>query len=363
MSPRYLPTGHLAFGGESGSLEVVPFDADEREVLGAPVAMLAGVARARNRSATYAVAADGTLVYATAIDNSRHEPMRVVRASRGGLFEALPIEPDLYGRALAATPDGRRLALAREDRGGWVVDLARGTRTKVAGDEISGAMDVAWSPGGDQLAWAAKPPEGDDVTVLLQPSDGRGTPRALSVRDSDLSIAGWMPDGHELVVSRWGVSATIERVPLEGEGEVVWRDTGSVSSSDLSPDGRLVAFESDAGEGYELYLFSFATGERTPITAAGGRAPFWSHDGRELYFRRGPAILAVEISTAPDGSPEIGRETKLFDWPAAYKVVAGAAGAFYGIEPVPGAAAQTSLQLQTRWFESVKRLAAAAERD
>ena len=37
---RYLPTGHLAFGGESGSLEVVPFDADERRILGAPVAML-----------------------------------------------------------------------------------------------------------------------------------------------------------------------------------------------------------------------------------------------------------------------------------------------------------------------------------
>ena len=31
MSPRYLPTGHLAFGGENGSLEVVPFDAEERQ--------------------------------------------------------------------------------------------------------------------------------------------------------------------------------------------------------------------------------------------------------------------------------------------------------------------------------------------
>ena len=159
MSPRYLPTGHLAFGGESGSLEVVPFDAEERRILGAPVAMLAGIARARNRSATFAVATDGTLVYATGyLSNSRHEPMRVVRASRGGLFETLAIEPDLFGRALAATPDGRRLALAREDRGAWVVDLARGTRTRVAGDEVTGAMDVAWSADGDQLAWIAKPP-------------------------------------------------------------------------------------------------------------------------------------------------------------------------------------------------------------
>ncbi|MBP9145569.1 MAG: serine/threonine-protein kinase [Thermoanaerobaculia bacterium] len=364
MSPRYLPTGHLAFGGESGSLEVVPFDADERRILGAPVAMLAGLARARNRSATFAVAADGTLVYATGyLSNSRHEPMRVVRASRGGLFETLPIEPDLYGRALASTPDGRRLALAREDRGAWVVDLARGTRTRVAGDEITGAMGVAWSPGGDQLAWIAKPPEGDDVAVIVQPSDGRGAPRALGVRDSDLSVAGWMPDGRELVVSRWGASATIERVPLAGESEVVWRDPGSVSSSALSPDGELVAFESDAGEGYEIYLLSLATGARTQVTGTGGRAPFWSHDGRELFFRRGPAVLAVEVSTAADGSPRIGREVRLFDWPAAYKVVAGADGSFYGTEPVPGAATQTSLELQTGWLESVRRLASAGKRN
>ncbi|MDQ1348228.1 MAG: eukaryotic-like serine/threonine-protein kinase [Acidobacteriota bacterium] len=358
MSPRYLPTGHLAFGGENGSLEVVPFDAEERRVLGAPVAALAGIARARNRSATFAVATDGTLVYATGyLSNSRHEPMRVVRASRDGRFETLAIEPDLFGRAIAATPDGGRLALAREDRGGWVVDLARGTRTKVAGDEVTGAMDVAWSADGDQLAWSAKPPEGDDVAVLVQPSDGRGAPRALGVRDSDLSVAGWMPDGRELVVTRWGVSATIERVPLAGKSEVVWRDPGSLGYSDLSPDGQLVAFESDAGEGYEVYLYSFAMGERTPVTAGGGRSPFWSHDGRELFFRRGSGIHAAEISTASDGSLRIGRETRLFDWPAAYKVVAGADGSFFGTEPVPGTARQTSLQLQTRWFESVRRLA------
>ena len=120
MSPRYLPTGHLAFGGEGGTLEVVPFDADRRQVLGAPVATLADVARARNRSATYAVAADGTLVYATGyLSNSRHEPMRVVRATRSGReFETLPIERDLYGRALFL--------------GGFGVDYGQG----IAGDRF-----------------------------------------------------------------------------------------------------------------------------------------------------------------------------------------------------------------------------------
>ena len=365
MSPRYLPTGYLAFGGEGGTLEVVPFDATVMRVLGAPVAMLGDVARARHRSATYAVSANGTLVYATGyLRNSRSEPMRIVRASRDGAFAPLAIEADFYGRALAVASDGGRIALAREDRGSWVVDLERGTRTKVAGVELSGAMSVAWSPTGDRLAWVAAAPDGSAVALFVQSSDGRGTPQVLPVRDDDLTVAGWMPDGRELVFTRWGSSATIERIALDGgKSTVAWKDPGSLSASALSPDGRFVALESDAGEGYELYLFTFATGERTQVTATGGRDPFWAKNGRELFFRRGAGIYSVAVSPGADGSPRIGPEARLFDWPAAYRVAAGRDGVFFGIEPVPGAATQRSLELRTEWFADVKRLAGAGNRN
>jgi len=224
---------------------------------------------------------------------------------------------------------------------------------------LSGAMNVAWSPTGDRLAWVAAAPEGSAVALFVQPSDGRGAPQALPVRDSDLTVSGWMPDGRELVFTRWGQSATIERIPLDGKASVVWKDPGSLSASALSPDGRFVALESDAGEGYELYLFTFATGERTQVTGAGGRDPFWAKDGRELFFRRGAGIYSVAVSSAADGSPRIGREMRLFEWPAAYRVVAGRDGVFFGIEPVPGAATQRSLELRTEWFADVKRLAGA----
>ncbi|MCB1008169.1 MAG: serine/threonine-protein kinase [Acidobacteria bacterium] len=357
MSPRYLPTGHLVFGGEGGTLEAVPFDAGTRRVLGAPVALLPGVARARNRSATFAVSADGTLVYATGyLRHSRHEPMRVVHASRAGALETLPIEPDLYGRALAISPDGRRLAAAREDRGCWVIDLERGTRTKVAGEELSGAVDVVWSADGGQLAWVAEAPD-TDAALFVQPSDGRSAPRALAARGSDLFLSGWMPDGRELIFRRWGAVSTIERLPVEGEPKVLWKEPGAIGTSALSPDGRLVALESDLGEGFEIFLYALGTGERTQVTGGGGRFPFWSLDGRELYFRRGTGIHAVAISLGADGKPRIGRDTKLFDWPAAFKVIAGPDGSFYGTEPVPGAATQTGLELRTGWFGEVKRLA------
>jgi eukaryotic-like serine/threonine-protein kinase len=361
-SPRYLATGHLAFAGLDGTLQVVPFDATARRPTGPPVAMVPGVAFARHASATYAVADDGTLVYATGyLRNSRREPMRVVRASRGGEIEVLPIEADLYGLAFAISPDGRRLALAREDTGSWLVDLRRGTRAKIGGAQLTGQSDVAWSPDGEHLAWsAAAHDESQYSSIYTQPSDGRSDPRPLRAFASDLYLVGWAPDGRALVTSRPGddaVSFLLERVPLDGAVELLWREPGAVTAGAVSPDGRFLAFETDAGEGYQIALYSLTSGERVGVTSAGGRRPSWSGDGRELYFRRGDSVLAVEVESDARGTPHVGRETKLFDWPAAYLWTAGPDGLFYGLEPVPGASSQKSLHLRTGWFAEVERLA------
>jgi len=362
-TPRLLPTGQLVFSGPDRTLQAVAFDAAARRAAGSPVAVLPGVAFARNSSATYAAADDGTLVYATGyLRGSRHEPMRVVRASRAGAFEALPIEPDQYGRAFGLSPDGSRLALAREDSGGWVVDLRRGTRTKVGHGLLAGQNQVSWSPDGERLAWvAAGASESSFASRLyVQSSDGRGEPRPLEGGGADLFLAGWTPDGGALIYSRLrddDGSAKIERQPIDGAPETIWSESASINRIDLSPDGHVVAFEVDAGEGYQIALVDLVVNQRIGVTSAGGRKPAWSRDGRELFFQRDEAIWAVPIDRSAAGAPHVGEERKLFDWPAVYVWTVGPDGSFYGTEPVPGASIQRSLQLRTGWFAEVERLA------
>ncbi len=61
----------------------------------------------------------------------------------------------------------------------------------------------------------------------------------------------------------------------------------------------------------EIYVQGFPRlGDRQQISTGGGRAPLWSPDGRELFYRNvnGRQVIAVPISTEPTltaGAPEV----------------------------------------------------------
>jgi hypothetical protein len=68
----------------------------------------------------------------------------------------------------------------------------------------------------------------------------------------------------------------------------------------VSPDGRWIAYSSDATGQYEVYVTPFpdVSGGQWQVSVDGGRVPRWSHSGRELFWQKnGPrgAMMAVEI--------------------------------------------------------------------
>jgi Tol biopolymer transport system component len=59
----------------------------------------------------------------------------------------------------------------------------------------------------------------------------------------------------------------------------------SEGSEKLSPDGRWLAYQSNASRRFEIYVESFPQkGGRWQVSTGGGIAPVWSRDGRELYY-------------------------------------------------------------------------------
>jgi Tol biopolymer transport system component len=65
----------------------------------------------------------------------------------------------------------------------------------------------------------------------------------------------------------------------------------------LSPNGRWLAYQSNASTRQDVYVESFPQhGGRWPVSTNGGRVPVWSRDGRELFYYGGDGkIMAVEI--------------------------------------------------------------------
>ena len=69
------------------------------------------------------------------------------------------------------------------------------------------------------------------------------------------------------------------------------------SDAVLSPNGRWLAYSSDASKRMEIYVGTFPSRERIwQISLNGGSLPQWSRDGKELYFiAPDQKLMAAEI--------------------------------------------------------------------
>ncbi len=82
-------------------------------------------------------------------------------------------------------------------------------------------------------------------------------------------------------------------------------------NGELSPDGRWLAYESDASGQGEIYVRPFPDVQEglSQVSTDGGIHPLWGPDGRELLYRslRG-SLVVVSVETDPSfrpGNPEV----------------------------------------------------------
>lgn len=150
----------------------------------------------------------------------------------------------------ALSPDGKQLAYARD--GVQVLDLTTGqTRTLIPQDS---SYAMAWSPDGTQLAFV----RGGQGVFRIQ-ADGTGV-QALPGSSSDMTdIAGWLPDGEHIVVSRRVPGGTLVQTlnihtgALSDKVEIDNLKGGFVT---LSPDGSQITFAQTVFGGFQYSLFT-----------------------------------------------------------------------------------------------------------
>ena len=71
--------------------------------------------------------------------------------------------------------------------------------------------------------------------------------------------------------------------------------------ADFSPDGHWLAYVSDESGRHEIYVQPYpGPGGKWQISTEGGTEPVWNRNGRELFFRSGNKMMAVEVATQPE---------------------------------------------------------------
>jgi len=301
----YSATGHLLLSFSEGRQRIVavPFSDSRDEITGEPFVVAPG---AYGPSAS----ADGARITYTA--GSSRSLREIVFLTRDGRTERVVGPPQLGLDFPAISPDGTSVAVTaveNENADLWLQNLARGTRRRLVASPQN-ELFPSWSQDGKRLVYGE---EGDvEPTLKEVPADGSGDPRPIGATGF---WPAWTSGGDSLVFQR----------DITGQG-VLWRlDTAAgakpvrLTSSQtinedgptLSPDGRWLASMSDESGANQVFVRRLADGaQKQQVSLAGGAFPFWSRDGRTLYYWEGQTL--IEIAIGPGETLTFGEPKRLF---------------------------------------------------
>jgi len=221
-------------------------------------------------------------------------------------------------RAPRFSPDGQRLAYGASGQGRrtsdvWITDVDAGTTRRVTDDD-GDSDNPQWSPDGNELAYAVNLRTGK--AIAQRPIAG-GDAHIVASWPAAAFPTDWLHDASGLLVNSNAGSNRLDILvqPADGSAMRPYAATSAQeTSARMSPHTHWVAYTSDESGHEEVYVDSYPRpGFRVMVSQAGGVDPVWRGDGRELYYWRGDALIAVPIDGSRGGRPpELGTERVLF---------------------------------------------------
>jgi Tol biopolymer transport system component len=214
----------------------------------------------------------------------------------GKPVDSLPV--DASGGNPQISPDGSLVAVSRIGAWGrniWLTDLARKSPSPIT----FGRNDVSpvWSPSGRRLAFLRS--VGKDAGVHIIDVTDASKDQFLKGATVDAPIS-WSPDEKYLLLWRPGRMILFAPDGSQKEIPVGSRNSGSRQGR-ISPDGKFIAFTSNASGRGEIWVQAMPPGTlQKKVSINGGQSPRWKSDGKELFFVSSDAeMMAVDITLDP----------------------------------------------------------------
>ena len=307
-APRYLSTGHLIYA-QGGRLLAIPFDQARLEVTGTAFPVVEDIWQGLGGYVAYDVSRNGALVSLSAGDRGVGN-RTLTWVDRTGTRFPIDATARQYSQP-SLSRDSKHIAIVIGDplrqSDIWILDLERNTVRQLTYSRAGqNAAAPLWTPDGKRIIYASGT---HGRSIYWHAVDGNSPAELLFNGDLiDPSAPGMIlatscsPDGRFLIFQRgdqrhfdlWRLSLSGEHKasPLFAESEV------TRTYPQISPDGRRLAYTSDKSGREEIYVQPFpALGNKWRVSVGGGEEPRWSSDGRQLFFRHGDRLMAVDIPT------------------------------------------------------------------
>jgi len=301
---RYVPSGHLVFV-QGGSLMAVPFDLQRLEITGPAIGVVSDVTapfRLRTMPMSFNrlfdVSPAGTLAFVSAGRAPEHA---LVWVDRAGNDQPVGASGGTYAQP-RLSPDGRRIAVVvRGDdfHDVWLYEPGRNTWNRFTSGGNS--EFPVWTLDGTRVVYNSD--RSGAVAIEMKRSDGSGTVETLvsgqwARRSFPFS---WSPDGLLAFVAVRPAQDIFTVRPGSGADPAPFVATPFVEGGPaFAPDGRAIAYVSAETGRNEIYVRTFpGDGEKVTVSNGGGNEPVWSPTGRELFYRVGDAMMAVDVTISP----------------------------------------------------------------
>jgi Tol biopolymer transport system component len=307
--------GHLFFV-RGGNLMAQAFEVETRQLRGKPLDLNVQTGVAPAYRGMFSIASSGRVVYLPPL-----APYQLTWIDRQGRPTATVGDPGWFIN-LDLSPDGKRVAAsggpplapgARLNIDIWVIDLSTGHATRLT-DDPGGEFDPTWSPDGSRIAFTSNRPHVDlfgPFGLFMRASDGTGKDVEL-VKGTALGWGISNPDWSRqnvLVYNKGagiGLGADIWTLPMSGTRTPTpfLATRFNERSGTISPDGRMIAYDSDVSGRSEVYVRPFPRGEPAlPVSRDGGRFPRWGGDSSEIFFLSPDSSMMVARVDSNTGAP------------------------------------------------------------
>jgi eukaryotic-like serine/threonine-protein kinase len=366
--PIYVPPldselGHLLFM-RNGTLVAQPFDTNTLELTGEPAAVAEQVGSYREFG-FFSASTNGVLAYRTGSAGA----LQLTWFDREGKILGTLGEQGIYGIP-AFSPNGMQATVDKRDpqTGKWVIwlfDFSRATSARFTFGPAN-AQHPIWSTDGKRIIFASDP---NGVLDLYQKEANGTKSEELLLKSSEGKGPGSVsPDGRFLMYAADNPKTKLDLwvLPLQNNEKpfAFLKTEFNEGDGHFSPDGHLVAYRSDESGHWEIYVRPFVpestaaqltAGGKWQISNGGGIRPWWSPDGKELYYVTPDGrVMVAPVSTTPTfqaGAPKF-----LFQVQPGRMVGSYTADGKRFLFPIPVVqTAQTPFSLVLNWQAGLKK--------
>jgi DNA-binding winged helix-turn-helix (wHTH) protein len=285
-------------------LQAVGVDVQRGQVSSPASTVMTGLATAGG-AGQFAVSATGALVTVSATPSTASTLFWTVPSGANGTVSTRRQDVAIQVKdidAVALSPDGTRAAAFNRTDGAkrhlWIVDLERGAVSRLTHAGASAAP--IWSADGTTVVFASS--DGGPFAIYQRHVDSPQPARRIHGLSEHALPCAVSPDGSSLAFTTTDptTGADIWTIPLSGgPAQPLIRTPFDDVAASFSPDGTLIAYQSNDAGRWEVYVQRRADQRRVTVSSGGGTRPFWSTDGRALFFRTADRLMRAVV--APDG--------------------------------------------------------------